>query len=142
MSSPNPSIETTVLLPREGLITLTHVIYALHAFSAFTGLASSVLVLTAFLTGWPSIIAVVLNYAKRPEVRGTWLDSHFGWQIRTFWYALLWLLLGGVAFFTLVGIPVALGVWVLTGLWVLYRIVRGWMTLSAQKPMPLPEGVV
>jgi uncharacterized membrane protein len=142
MSSPNPSIETTVLLPREGLITLTHVIYALHAFSAFTGLASSVLVLTAFLTGWPSIIAVVLNYAKRPEVRGTWLDSHFGWQIRTFWYALLWLLLGGVAFFTLVGIPVALVVWVLTGLWVLYRIVRGWMTLSAQKPMPLPEGVV
>jgi uncharacterized membrane protein len=115
---------------------------ALHAFSVFTGLASLVLILTAFLTGWPSIIAVVLNYAKRPEVRGTWLDSHFGWQIRTFWFALLWLLLGGVAFFTLVGIPVALVVWVLTGLWVLYRIVRGWMTLSAQKPMPLPEGVV
>jgi uncharacterized membrane protein len=142
MSSPNPSIETPVPLPREGLITLAHVIYALHAFSAFTGLASSVLVLTAFLTGWPSIIAVVLNYAKRPEVRGTWLDSHFGWQIRTFWYALLWLLAGGVAFVTLVGIPVAVVVWILTGLWVLYRIVRGWMTLSAQKPMPLPEGVV
>lgn len=64
-----------------------HVIYALHTFSALTGLASSVLVLTAFFTGWPSIIAVVLNYAKRSEVRGTWLDSHFGWQIRTFWYA-------------------------------------------------------
>jgi uncharacterized membrane protein len=142
MPTPDPFTETTVLLPREGLITLTHVIYALHAFSAFTGLASSVLVLTAFLTGWPSIIAVVLNYAKRPEVRGTWLDSHFGWQIRTFWFALLWLLLGGVAFFTLVGIPVALVVWILTGLWVLYRIVRGWMTLSAEKPMPLPEGVV
>jgi len=142
MSTPNPSTETTVLLPREGLITLTHVIYALHAFSVFTGLASSVLILTAFLTGWPSIIAVILNYAKRPEVRGTWLDSHFGWQIRTFWFALLWLLLGGVAFFTLVGIPVALVVWVLTGLWVLYRIVRGWLTLSAEKPMPLPERVV
>ncbi len=142
MSTPNPSTETTVLLPREGLITLTHVIYALHAFSVFTGLVSSVLILTAFLTGWPSIIAVILNYAKRPEVRGTWLDSHFGWQIRTFWFALLWLLLGGVAFFTLVGIPVALVVWVLTGLWVLYRIVRGWLTLSAEKPMPLPERVV
>ncbi len=88
------------------------------------------------LTGWPSIIAVILNYAKRSEVRGTWLDSHFGWQIRTFWYALLWLLAGGVAFVTLVGIPVALVVWILTGLWVLYRIARGWMTLSAQKPMP------
>ena len=66
------------------MITLAHVIYALHAFSALTGLASSVLVLTAFLTGWPSIIAVILNYAKRSEVSGTWLDSHFGWQIRTF----------------------------------------------------------
>ena len=105
-------------------------------FSAITGLLSSAFILTAFLTGWPSIIAVILNYAKREEVRGTWLDSHFGWQIRTFWYALLWLLWGGVAFVTLLGIPAALVVWVLTGLWVLYRIARGWMTLSGQKPMP------
>ena len=138
MTTASPSSETTVRHPREGLITLAHVIYALHAFSVFTGLVSSVLILTAFLTGWPSIIAVVLNYAKRAEVRGTWLDSHFGWQIRTFWFALVWLLAGGVAFVTFVGIPVALVVWVGTGLWVLYRIVRGWMTLSSEKPMPLP----
>src|SRR6266852_4340796 len=118
MPTPSPSSETTVPLPREGLITLAHVIYALHAFSVFTGLASSVLILTAFLTGWPSIVAVVLNYAKRAEVRGTWLDSHFGWRIRTFWFALLWLLAGGVALVTLVGIPVALAVWIATGLWV------------------------
>src|SRR5213592_4879911 len=103
MSTPNPSSETTIRHPSEGMITLAIVIYALHAFSALTGLASSVLVLTAFLTGWPSIIAVILNYAKRSEVRGTWLDSHFGWQIRTFWYALLWLFLGWVAFMTMVG---------------------------------------
>src|SRR6266446_4154959 len=83
MTPPSPSSETTVRHPSEGMITLAHVIYALHAFSALTGLASSVLVLTAFLTGWPSIIAVILNYAKRSEVRMTWLDSHFGWQIRT-----------------------------------------------------------
>lgn len=142
MATLDTSSETTVRHPREGLITLAHVIYALHAFSVFTGALSSVLIVTAFVTGWPSIIAVVLNYAKRSEVRGTWLDSHFGWQIRTFWYALLWLLAGGVAFVTLVGIPVALVIWVLTGLWVLYRIVRGWMALSAQKPMPPPERVV
>jgi len=141
MTTSNSSSETTVRHPREGLITLAHVIYALHAFSALTGLASSVLVLTAFLTGWPSIIAVILNYAKRTEVRGTWLDSHFGWQIRTFWYALAWLLAGAVAFVTFVGIPVALVVWIVTGLWVLYRIARGWMTLSAGKPMPLPDVV-
>jgi len=139
MISPSLFPETSIPHPREGLITLAHVIYALHAFSALTGLASSVLVLTAFLTGWPSIIAVILNYAKRAEVRRTWLDSHFGWQIRTFWFALAWLLAGGVAFVTFVGIPVALAVWIVTGLWVLYRIARGWMTLSAGKPMPLPE---
>jgi len=86
------------LVPREGLVTLTHAIYALHAFSAVTGIASSALVVTAFLSGWPSIIAVILNYVKRSEVRGTWLDSHFSWQIRTFWYALLWLVIGGVLF--------------------------------------------
>ena len=137
MATPDTSTDTTVLLPRESLITLTHVIYGLHAFSALTGLLSPALILTAFLTGWPSIIAVILNYAKRSDVRGTWLDSHFGWQIRTFWYALLWLLLGGLAFVTAIGIPFALLVWVVTGLWVLYRIARGWMTLSEQKPMPV-----
>ena len=139
MLPPNPSSETTVRHPREGLITLAHVIYALHAFSALTGLASSVLVVTTFVTGWPSIIAVILNYVKRSAVRDTWLDSHFGWQIRTFWFALLWLVVGAMAFFTFVGIPVAIVIWVLTGLWVLYRIVRGWMTLSAEKPMPQTE---
>ena len=136
MSTPNPSPETTVRHPSEGLVTLAHVIYALHAFSVLTGALTSVLIVTAFVTGWPSIIAVILNYAKRSEVRDSWLDSHFGWQIRTFWYALLWLLAGGVAFVTVIGIPVAVVVWVLTGLWVLYRIARGWMTLSAEKPMP------
>ena len=141
MTPPPPSSETTVRRPSEGLITLSHVIYALHAFSALTGLASSVLVVTTFVTGWPSIIAVVLNYAKRSEVRGTWLDSHFGWQIRTFWFALLWLVVGGMVFVTFIGYPVAATIWILTGLSVLYRIARGWMTLSAEKPMP-QENVV
>ena len=63
------------------------------------------MVVTAFLTGWPSIIAVILNYVKRSEVRATWLDSHFAWQIRTFWFALLWLAIGGILFITVVGIP-------------------------------------
>ena len=140
MTTSNSS-EPTVRHPREGLITLAHVIYALHAFSALTGLASSVLVVTTFVTGWPSIIAVILNYAKRSEVRDTWLDSHFGWQIRTFWFALLWLVAGGMVFVTFIGAPVGLVIWMLTGLWVLYRIARGWMALSAEKPMPLPERI-
>ena len=123
-------------MPREGLVTLAHVIYGLHAFSVLTGLLSPAMIVTAFLTGWPSIIAVILNYVKRAEVRGTWLDSHFSWQIRTFWFALLWLALGAVAFITLIGIPVAFVLWFATGIWVLYRIIRGWLALSSQKVLP------
>jgi len=123
-------------VPREGLITLAHVIYGLHAFSALTGLLSPAMIVTAFLSGWPSIIAVILNYVKRAEVRGTWLDSHFSWQIRTFWFALLWLAVGAVAFITVLGIPVAFVLWFATGIWVLYRIIRGWLALSSQKVLP------
>ena len=123
-------------MPREGLVTLTHVIYGLHAFSAVTGMLSPAMILTAFLTGWPSIIAVILNYVKRSEVRGTWLDSHFSWQIRTFWFALLWLAIGGVLFATVIGIPFAIVLWLATGIWVLYRIIRGWLALSSHKAMP------
>jgi len=124
------------LVPREGLVTLAHVIYGLHAFSAVTGMLSPAMIVTAFLTGWPSIIAVILNYVKRSEVRGTWLDSHFSWQIRTFWFALLWLAIGAVLFVTVVGIPVAFVMWFATGIWVLYRIIRGWLALSSQKVLP------
>ncbi|HEX6529967.1 MAG TPA: hypothetical protein VF004_09135 [Burkholderiales bacterium] len=130
--SPAPS----GLVPREGLVTLAHVIYGLHAFSALTGLLSPAMIVTAFLTGWPSIIAVILNYVKRSDVRGTWLDSHYSWQIRTFWYALLWLAIGGVLFATVVLIPVAFVLWFATGIWVLYRIIRGWLALASTKAMP------
>ena len=68
----------------------TQAIYALHAFSLLTGIIVAATVVGAFLTGWPSIIAVILNYVKRSDVRGTWLESHFRWQIRTFWFGLLW----------------------------------------------------
>lgn len=124
------------LVPSEGLVTLTHVIYGLHAFSALTGLLSPALVVTAFLTGWPSIIAVIINYVKRSDVRATWLDSHFSWQIRTFWFALLWLVVGAIVFATVVGIPFAIIVWLVTGLWVLYRIIRGWLALTSHKLLP------
>jgi uncharacterized membrane protein len=124
------------LVPRQGLVTLAHIIYALHAFSALTGLVSAAFVVTAFLTGWPSIIAVILNYVKRSDVRGTWLDSHFSWQIRTFWYALLWVVIAAILFVTLIGIPFAWAIWVITGIWVLYRIIRGWLALVSERPMP------
>lgn len=130
-------IEGSTNEPREGLITLAHVLYGLHSFSAITGLLTPALIVTAFLTGWPSIIAVILNYVKRSDVRGTWLDSHFSWQLRTFWYALLWLLAGGVAFVTVLGIPLAIVIWLVTGIWVLYRLIRGWLALLDRRPMPM-----
>ncbi|MDR2240756.1 MAG: hypothetical protein LBE33_09965 [Zoogloeaceae bacterium] len=128
---------TGLARPPQGLMMLAHVIYGLHAFSAVTGLVSAAFVVTAFLTGWPSIIAVVLNYIKRGETYGTWLESHFRWQIRTFWFALQWLALAILLMMTVIGLPLAYAVAVGAGLWVLYRIVAGWLRLVSEKPMPL-----
>ena len=121
----------------DSLVTWTKVVYALHAFSLLTGIIGTATVVGAFLTGWPSIIAVVLNYIKRSEARGTWLDSHFRWQIRTFWFGLLWISLCGAFIIATLGIGL-LFVWLpitLVGLWFVYRIVRGWVTLSDRRPM-------
>jgi uncharacterized membrane protein len=124
-------------MPPESLVRLTHLIYGLHAFSALMGILGSAFIVTAFLTGWPSIIAVIINYVKRSDTRGTYLDSHFGWQIRTFWYALLWVVLMLALILTFVGIPLAWLLGVAVGIWVLYRIIRGWITLGNAQPMPV-----
>ena len=128
---------TVTAEPRESLIKLTHAIYALHAFSLVTGIVGAATVVGAFLTGWPSIIAVILNYVKRSEVRGTWLESHFRWQIRTFWFGLLWVMLCGLFIVATLGIGLLIA-WLplmLVGLWVIYRIVRGWLRLMDHRPM-------
>lgn len=128
--------KTQLALPGNNLVTLTHVVYALHAFSAITGLTSAALIVTAFLTGWPSIIAVIINYVKRSETRGTFIESHFSWQLRTFWWALAWCVLGVLLVVTLVGAIIGYPMLLLTGVWVLYRIIRGWLALLSSKPMP------
>ena len=129
--------KTQLQLPADSLVTLTHVVYALHAFSAITGLTTAAFIVTAFLTGWPSIIAVIINYVKRGDVRGTFLDSHFSWQIRTFWWALLWFLFAGLLIVTVVGALLGVPLMLVTGVWVLYRIARGWLALLSRKPMPM-----
>jgi uncharacterized membrane protein len=131
-------VTTQTVIPREGLITLTHIIYGLHAFSALTGLSSAAFIVTAFLTGWPSIIAVILNYVKRDDVRGTFLDSHFSWQIRTFWFAVLWFVVAWLLIVTIVGVVIGFPLMILVGIWVLYRIVRGWIALVSGRPLPMP----
>ena len=120
-------------------VTWTHLIYALHGVGVLLGVATSAFIVTSFLFGLPSIVAVIMNYARQGKVRGTFLQSHFRWQIRTFWYALLWIVIA-----TLLSLPLMLvlvgfvTLWlaaVVAGAWVLYRVVRGWMRLASRLPM-------
>ena len=124
--------------PSQSLINLTYLVYGLHLFSAFNGLISPALVVTAFLTGWPSIIAVIINYVKRGDARGTLLESHFSWQIRTFWYTALWLVIAGLMFITVILIPIAWLMLLFIGIWVFYRMIRGLLALMAGEYMPMP----
>jgi len=123
------------------IIGWAEVIYGLHAFSLLTGILGAATVVGAFLTGWPSIIAVILNYVKRREVQGTWLESHFRWQIRTFWYGLLWVALCAAFVVLTLGIGILIA-WLplaIVSLWFVYRIVRGWVALRDRRPMYVPS---
>lgn len=122
----------------EGPRAWAHVMYGLHALSALSGILTSATVVGAFVFGWPSIIAIIINYFTREQVRGTWLDSHWRWQLRSFWFAALWLLIAGLLFITLIGIPASILAIIGTGVWVLYRVIRGWMALLDRRAMPLP----
>jgi uncharacterized membrane protein len=118
-------------------VSWTQLIYALHAFSLLTGILGAATVVGAFLTGWPSIIAVILNYVKRGDTRGTWLESHFSWQNRTFWFGLLWIALCVLFVVATLGVGILIA-WLpmmLVGLWFIYRIARGWVRLRDRRPM-------
>jgi uncharacterized membrane protein len=128
---------TTADAPRvdESLITYTHVIYALHTLSVLLGLGTAHLLVFSFVGGLPSIVAVIMNYVRRSATRGTFLESHFRWQIRTFWFALLWAVVLVFSFLTIIGIPFALVGWVALGIWIIYRVARGWLALRDRRPM-------
>lgn len=103
--------------PTRSAKTLTTIIYALYAAS--------------FLVGITAIVAIVMNYVKREDMQGTLFESHFRWQIRTFWFGLLWAVLGVATFFFVVGIAVLLA----NAVWIIYRVVKGWLNLNDNKPM-------
>jgi uncharacterized membrane protein len=98
-------------------LTLAHVIYGLYGASLIFGITA--------------IVAIVLNYIKREEVAGTFLESHFRWQIRTFWYTLLWGVIGVITFVILIGIAILIA----DLIWFIYRIAKGWLRLHEGKPM-------
>ena len=121
----------------QSLYNWTQAIYALHAFSLLTGILGAATVVGAFLTGWPSIIAVILNYIKRSEARGTWMESHFRWQIRTFWFGVLWISLCVLFIVATLGLGILIA-WLpmtVVALWFIYRIARGWIALRDNRPM-------
>ena len=127
MNAPTyPNVNTS-----QSLYDWTQIIYVLHAVSLLTGILGVVTIVGMFLTGWPSIIAVIMNYIKRSEARGTWLESHFRWQLRTFWSGVIWVLLVGFLTF---GIGLLI-LWLPLGLWFIYRIARGWLALRDKRPM-------
>ncbi len=136
----NPLVTTDA---PEGTLRMMHIIYALHALGLVIGAFGAASVVGSFLFGWPSIIAVILSYLKRGDARGTWLESHYAWAIRTFWLALAWALAVTLVSIPLAIIVVGIATWVvglfLLGLWAIYRVARGWMRLNDRQPMPVSD---
>ncbi len=115
-TTPQPPVGKT---PEElaGLKNITMVVYGLQALS--------------FLYGVTALVAIIINYVKRDDVRGTLYESHFDWQIRSFWWGLVWGLVGLALVVVLLGFPILLAAW----LWMVYRVVKGWLRLNDGKPM-------
>jgi len=101
----------------KSLKKLTQVVYILYALSYFAGVTA--------------IVGIIINYVKKDDVEGTWLESHFRWQIRTFWFGMLWALIGVATFFLLIGMAILFA----NFCWIIYRIVKGWLNLNENKPM-------
>jgi uncharacterized membrane protein len=115
-----PSYEGALEADRlRGLRNLTHVLYALYAVHWLTG-------------GITGLVAVIINYVKRADAAGTPYEAHFDWQIRTFWYGLAGYLIGIALVVVVIGVPVLWAV----GIWMLYRIIKGWLYLYDNKPFP------
>jgi uncharacterized membrane protein len=133
MNEPVPTPDPQGVRP--SLVQITHVIYALHAAAVVIGVTSAATVAGGFVFGLPSLVAVFLNYLKRSDVNGTWLESHFRWQIRTFWFTFLWLVVYGLLIITVIGIPIAWILIAILGLWVGYRVIRGWVALADARPV-------
>ena len=127
-------------VPSQSLISTTLVVYALFAVAAVVGLVSSGFPLIAPLVGLIGIVGLILAYVKRGDAAGTWLQSHYRWLIRTFWFSLLWGFIGGLVLVTLglilIGIPIAFCIWVAATIWVMYRLIRGYVLFKDSKPIP------
>ncbi len=130
----SPTATTVAVDPRH--ISYTHVMYALHAIAVTIGILTAASIAGKFVFGLPSIIAVIMNYVRRGEVRGTWVESHFRWQLRTFWIAAVLIICSWPLVLTIILIPLVFGIYFAVGVWVAYRVVRGWLALRDGRSMP------
>lgn len=121
--------------PLPSVRTVAHLVYALHTVAILIGFAGSTTVIGSFVGSVPSIVAVVMSYVKRDDARGSWAESHYRWQIRTFWFALLWLVVALLLILSMLGAPIGFGVLVAATVWLIYRIARGWLRLLDGRPM-------
>lgn len=121
--------------PMPSVLTIANVVYALHTLAIVIGVVGAATVVGSFVGSVPSIAAVVLNYIKRGDARGTWAHSHYRWQIRTFWFGLLWALIGWVLIITIVGAVVGIPILIALTIWLIYRIAKGWLRLRDRQPM-------
>jgi uncharacterized membrane protein len=107
--------------PPAHAVNAGHAIYACYAVGFFIGIT------------W--LVGIIIAYVKRDDGKGTWMESHFSWQIRTFWWSLLWCLIGGIFAVTVIGLVVAWPLWAIAWLWALYRVIKGWLRLSEARPV-------
>ena len=128
--------DSGALMP--SVLSVAHLVYALHTLAIVIGIVGAATVIGSFVGGLPSIVAVILNYVKRRDARGTWADSHYRWQIRTFWFTLLWALIGWALVFTFIGAVAGIPILIALTLWLMYRIGRGWLRLRDRRPMYAP----
>ena len=130
--SPPQAQATTSNVP----ISATLVVYILFGFAAVVALVGHGMAVGAPLLTLIGIVAVIIAYVKRDDARGTWTESHLTWLIRTFWWSLLWNAVGWVFAITVIGFPVAIAVWVVTTIWVIYRLIRGYLYFKDSQPIP------
>ena len=135
-----PTGSSTQDSSRQPPVTATLVVYLLFGLAAIGGIVGHGMLVGAPLLTIIGVIAVIVAYITRSNARGTWTASHLSWLIGTFWWSFLWCIIGGLILVTLglilIGIPIAFGIWFVTAIWVIYRVVRGYLLFKDSKPIP------
>lgn len=134
------TVSETASSGREPPVTAILVLYILFVVAAILALMAHGFFLIAPLLGIVGVAAIIFAYVKRDDAQGTWLASHVRWLIRTFWFSLLWAVVGWLILLTLgwilIGIPIAILVWIADTLWVFYRLIRGIVLFNRSRPVP------